>query len=52
MEIDPYIIIVVGAKDEVCEVDMLFVLRGDKQIWVSSICNLNGTFLLLYDYYL
>jgi hypothetical protein len=25
MEIDPYIIIVVGAKDEVCEVDMLHV---------------------------
>jgi hypothetical protein len=24
-EIDPYIIIVVGAKDEVCEVDVLLV---------------------------
>jgi hypothetical protein len=25
MEIDPYMIIVVGAKDEVCEIDKLLV---------------------------
>jgi hypothetical protein len=29
MEIDPYMIIVVGAKDEVCEIDKLLVrVRG------------------------
>jgi hypothetical protein len=39
MEIDPYMIIVVGAKNEVCEVDKLLDVPGDKQIWVLSICN-------------